>query len=122
MGIDAAGIACHIGSVGRCACSCYRHGGTLRYPRRRGQQRSNALTDPVGSFTEAGVTKSVDVNVVGPLLLIQESLPYLHVLGSCVGDQHGFADLALLSHGRALRRRQGSNGLVYQGVRRFPGA
>ena len=38
-GIDATGIACHMGSLERCACPRRRHRGTLRCHRRRGQQR-----------------------------------------------------------------------------------
>jgi NAD(P)-dependent dehydrogenase (short-subunit alcohol dehydrogenase family) len=38
---------------------------------------ANALTEPVGSFTEAGFDKSVDVNVKGPVFLVQEALPHL---------------------------------------------
>jgi len=38
---------------------------------------ANALTEPIGGFTESGFTKSIDVNVKGPLFLIQESLPHL---------------------------------------------
>jgi NAD(P)-dependent dehydrogenase (short-subunit alcohol dehydrogenase family) len=38
---------------------------------------ANPLTEPVGSFSDEGFTKSVDVNIRGPVFLIQESLPYL---------------------------------------------
>jgi NAD(P)-dependent dehydrogenase (short-subunit alcohol dehydrogenase family) len=38
---------------------------------------ANALTEPVGAFTEAGFAKSVDVNVRGPVFLVQEALPHL---------------------------------------------
>jgi len=36
-----------------------------------------ALPEPIGSFTDAGFTKSVDVNVKGPVFLVQEALPHL---------------------------------------------
>ena len=38
---------------------------------------ANALTEPVGAFTEAAFAKSVDVNVRGPVFLVQEALPHL---------------------------------------------
>jgi NAD(P)-dependent dehydrogenase (short-subunit alcohol dehydrogenase family) len=38
---------------------------------------ANALTEPVGSFTEEAFGKSVDVNIRGPVFLIQEALPAL---------------------------------------------
>jgi NAD(P)-dependent dehydrogenase (short-subunit alcohol dehydrogenase family) len=38
---------------------------------------ANALTLPVGEFTAAGWQKSFDVNLRGPIFLIQEALPYL---------------------------------------------
>ncbi|HEX4432597.1 MAG TPA: SDR family oxidoreductase [Frankiaceae bacterium] len=38
---------------------------------------ANALTLPVGEFTPAGWQKSFDVNLRGPIFLIQEALPYL---------------------------------------------
>jgi NAD(P)-dependent dehydrogenase (short-subunit alcohol dehydrogenase family) len=38
---------------------------------------ANALTQPVGEFTPAGWQKSFDVNLRGPVFLIQEALPYL---------------------------------------------
>ena len=39
MGIDATGIACHMGSMGDSAGPRHRHRGTFRGHRRRGQQR-----------------------------------------------------------------------------------
>ena len=38
---------------------------------------ANALAEPVGAFTEAGFDKSIDVNVKGPVFLVQEALPHL---------------------------------------------
>ena len=77
VGIDAAGIACHMGLfedvrdlVGAAAS---RFGGIDVVV----NNAANALSEPIGSFTEAGMTKSIDVNVKGPVFLIQESLPYL---------------------------------------------
>jgi NAD(P)-dependent dehydrogenase (short-subunit alcohol dehydrogenase family) len=38
---------------------------------------ANALAEPIGHFSEAGLRKSFDVNVIGPVFLIQEALPHL---------------------------------------------
>jgi NAD(P)-dependent dehydrogenase (short-subunit alcohol dehydrogenase family) len=77
LGIDALGVACHMGSlddiralVGK---TVERFGGVDVLV----NNAANALTEPIGAFTEAGFTKSIDVNVKGPIFLIQEALPYL---------------------------------------------
>jgi NAD(P)-dependent dehydrogenase (short-subunit alcohol dehydrogenase family) len=79
VGIDAIGVACHMGSMedvrSLVAAAVERFGGIDVVV----NNAANALAEPVGSFTEAGVTKSIDVNVKGPLFLVQESLPYLRV-------------------------------------------
>src|SRR6202034_3478345 len=79
VGIDAIGIACHMGSLSDVhalvAASVDRFGAIDVVV----NNAANALAEPVGSFTEAGFTKSIDVNVKGPLFLIQEALPYLRV-------------------------------------------
>jgi NAD(P)-dependent dehydrogenase (short-subunit alcohol dehydrogenase family) len=79
VGIDAIGITCHMGSLedvrSLVAAAAERFGAIDVVV----NNAANALAEPVGSFTEAGVTKSSDVNMKGPLFLIQESLPYLRV-------------------------------------------
>jgi NAD(P)-dependent dehydrogenase (short-subunit alcohol dehydrogenase family) len=76
-GIDAAGIACHMGSMedvrALVAATAERFGAIDVVV----NNAANALSEPIGNFTEAGVTKSLDVNVKGPIFLVQESLPYL---------------------------------------------
>ena len=76
-GIDAAGIPCHMGSLEEVralvAATADRFGAIDVVV----NNAANALTEPIGTFTEAGVTKSLDVNVKGPIFLIQECLPYL---------------------------------------------
>ncbi len=37
------------------------------------------LTEPIGAFSEAGFDKSVDVNIKGPVFLVQEALPHLRL-------------------------------------------
>ncbi len=76
-GIDAAGIGCHMGSLeavrALVAATAERFGAIDVVV----NNAANALSEPIGSFTEAGITKSMDVNVKGPIFLLQESLPYL---------------------------------------------
>jgi NAD(P)-dependent dehydrogenase (short-subunit alcohol dehydrogenase family) len=76
-GIDGAGIACHMGSLedvrSLVAATAARFGAIDVVV----NNAANALSEPIGNFTEAGVTKSIDVNVKGPIFLVQESLPYL---------------------------------------------
>ncbi|MGP0029135.1 MAG: SDR family NAD(P)-dependent oxidoreductase [Acidimicrobiales bacterium] len=77
MGIEALGVPCHIGSshdIRRLIeTTADRFGGIDIVV----NNAANPLNEPIGSFTEAGFAKSVDVNVKGPVFLIQESLPYL---------------------------------------------
>ncbi len=77
MGIDADGIACHMGSssdVQALVAATVDRCGAIDIVV---NNAANALAEPIGSFTEPGFTKSFDVNVKGPLFLIQESLPHL---------------------------------------------
>lgn len=80
-GIDATGIACHMGSLGDVAAlvgaTVERYGGIDVVV----NNAANALTEPVGAFTEAGFAKSVEVNLKGPVFLVQHALPYLQASG-----------------------------------------
>jgi NAD(P)-dependent dehydrogenase (short-subunit alcohol dehydrogenase family) len=78
-GIDAIGIACHMGSlddIGALVQSTVERFGAIDIVV---NNAANALTEPIGAFTEAGFTKSMDVNLKGPVFLTQEALPYLRV-------------------------------------------
>jgi NAD(P)-dependent dehydrogenase (short-subunit alcohol dehydrogenase family) len=79
VGIDAAGIGCHMGALedvrALVAATVERFGAIDVVV----NNAANALSEPVGSFTDAALSKSMDVNVKGPIFLIQESLPYLRV-------------------------------------------
>src|SRR5580700_7373242 len=77
LGIDAAGLACHMGSlddVRALVTFTVERFGAIDIVV---NNAANALTEPVGAFTESGFTKSMDVNLKGPVFLIQEALPYL---------------------------------------------
>jgi NAD(P)-dependent dehydrogenase (short-subunit alcohol dehydrogenase family) len=127
LGIDAIGIACHMGSLSDIralvSATVERFGAIDVVV----NNAANALAEPVGSFTEAGVTKSMDVNVRGPLFLVQESLPYLRVsdhasvinmvsagawLFSATVAHYAAAKAAMVSYTKAL-----AAGLAAEGIR-----
>jgi NAD(P)-dependent dehydrogenase (short-subunit alcohol dehydrogenase family) len=127
VGIDATGIACHMGSLSDVralvAATVERFGAIDVVV----NNAANALAEPVGSFTEPGFTKSIDVNVKGPLFLIQESLPHLRVsdhasvinmvsagawLFSATVAHYAAAKAAMVSYTKAL-----AAGLAPEGIR-----
>ncbi|HVA09100.1 MAG TPA: glucose 1-dehydrogenase [Acidimicrobiales bacterium] len=76
-GYQALGVPCHLGSVDdirRLVTSTAERFGTIDIIV---NNAANPLTEPLGEFTEAGFTKSMEVNVKGPVFLIQEALPHL---------------------------------------------
>jgi NAD(P)-dependent dehydrogenase (short-subunit alcohol dehydrogenase family) len=76
-GIDAVGIECHMGSledVRRLVTTAREQFGAIDVVV---NNAANALAEPIGQFSEAGLRKSFDVNVMGPVFLIQEALPHL---------------------------------------------
>ena len=107
------------GVVRRRAGSCSHDRGAIWWNRCRGEQRCKALAEPIGSFTNAGLSKSIDVNVKGPIFLIQESLPYLRVSDHASVINVVSAGAWLFSAPVALRRRQGDDGHLHQGTRRW---
>ncbi len=76
-GVAAIGVPCHMGSLADVAAlvaaTTDRFGGVDIVV----NNAANALTEPVGAFTESGFEKSVEVNIRGPVFLIQEALPAL---------------------------------------------
>jgi NAD(P)-dependent dehydrogenase (short-subunit alcohol dehydrogenase family) len=76
-GYEAMGVPCHMGSLDEVhqlvAVTFERYGAIDIIV----NNAANPLAEPLGSFTEAGFDKSMDVNVKGPVFLIQEALPYL---------------------------------------------
>jgi NAD(P)-dependent dehydrogenase (short-subunit alcohol dehydrogenase family) len=127
MGIDAVGIACHMGSLSDVqalvAFTAERFGAIDVVV----NNAANALAEPIGSFTEAGFTKSMEVNLKGPLFLIQESLPYLRIsdhasvinmvsagawLFSATVAHYAAAKAAMVSYTKAL-----AAGLAPEGIR-----
>jgi NAD(P)-dependent dehydrogenase (short-subunit alcohol dehydrogenase family) len=76
-GIDAVGITCHMGSlddIRALVSASAAHFGAIDVVV---NNAANALAEPIGSFTDAGMTKSFDVNVKGPITLVQECIPHL---------------------------------------------
>jgi len=77
LGFDVVGVACHMGSLDDVrrlvAVTVDRFGGVDVVV----NNAANPLTQPVGAFTEDAFAKSVEVNIRGPVFLIQEALPYL---------------------------------------------
>lgn len=77
LGYEALGVPCHMGStadIRNLVRSSSEHFGALDI---LVNNAANALALPVGSFTEEALQKSFDVNLKGPVLLIQEALPHL---------------------------------------------
>jgi NAD(P)-dependent dehydrogenase (short-subunit alcohol dehydrogenase family) len=76
-GHEVLGVACHMGELDEVralvAAATERFGGIDVVV----NNAANALTEPVGSFSEAGFDKSFAVNLKGPVWLIQESVPAL---------------------------------------------
>ena len=77
MGGEALGVPTHLGEVAALdelvAATVERFGGIDVVV----NNAANALTQPVGRFTEEAFGKSFDVNVRGPVFLTQAALPHL---------------------------------------------
>jgi NAD(P)-dependent dehydrogenase (short-subunit alcohol dehydrogenase family) len=77
MGGDALGIPTHAGDLDALhtlvAQTVDRYGGVDIVV----NNAANALTQPLGQFTPEAWQKSFDVNLRGPVFLVQEALPYL---------------------------------------------
>lgn len=76
-GVEALGVPCHMGSledVARLVAATVEAFGGIDVVV---NNAANALTEPVGAFTDPGFTKSFEVNVRGPVFLVQEALPHL---------------------------------------------
>jgi NAD(P)-dependent dehydrogenase (short-subunit alcohol dehydrogenase family) len=80
-GHEALGVPCHLGDVAdveRLVAATVDRFGGLDVLVNNG---ANALAEPVGGYTEAGFDKSVDVNIKGPVFLVQHALPHLEASG-----------------------------------------
>jgi NAD(P)-dependent dehydrogenase (short-subunit alcohol dehydrogenase family) len=77
QGVEALGVPCHMGVVedidALIAATTDAFGAIDIVV----NNAANPLTEPVGAFTDAGFAKSVDVNVKGPVFLVQAALPHL---------------------------------------------
>jgi NAD(P)-dependent dehydrogenase (short-subunit alcohol dehydrogenase family) len=77
MGGDALGVPTHMGELD--ALHALVDATVARYGRIDivVNNAANALAQPLGSFTPEAWAKSFDVNLRGPVFLVQEALPYL---------------------------------------------
>jgi NAD(P)-dependent dehydrogenase (short-subunit alcohol dehydrogenase family) len=77
LGYEVLAVPCHMGSLidiqALVAASVDRFGAIDVVV----NNAANALAEPIGAFTEDAFDKSVDVNIKGPVFLIQEALPHL---------------------------------------------
>lgn len=77
LGYEVLAVPCHMGSLADVralvAAAIDRYGAIDILV----NNAANALAEPIGAFTEDAFDKSVDVNIKGPVFLIQEALPHL---------------------------------------------
>lgn len=77
LGHDVLAVPCHMGRLDDVerlvAAAVERFGGIDIVV----NNAANALTEPIGAFTETAFDKSIEVNVKGPVFLVQEALPHL---------------------------------------------
>lgn len=81
LGGEALGVPAHMGELGdlrRLVGQTVERFGRLDVVV---NNAANALTQPLGAFTPEAWQKSFDVNLRGPVFLVQEALPYLRASG-----------------------------------------
>jgi NAD(P)-dependent dehydrogenase (short-subunit alcohol dehydrogenase family) len=76
-GVDAIGVPCHMGSFDDIQALVETATDAFGGIDILVNNAANPLTEPLGQFTETGFAKSMDVNVKGPVFLIQQALPFL---------------------------------------------
>ena len=77
LGAEAIGVATHTGDLDDIRELVARAAETFGGIDIVVNNAANALTQPLGSFTPEAWQKSFDVNLRGPVFLVQEALPYL---------------------------------------------
>jgi NAD(P)-dependent dehydrogenase (short-subunit alcohol dehydrogenase family) len=77
LGGDALGVPTHMGDLGALAALVEQTVAAFGRLDVVVNNAANALALPVGSFTPEAWTKSFDVNLRGPVFLVQEALPHL---------------------------------------------
>ena len=76
-GYDAIGVPTHLGSlddIRRLVATTVDRFGAIDIVV---NNAANALAEPIGAFSDVGFDKSIEVNVKGPVFLVQEALPQL---------------------------------------------
>jgi NAD(P)-dependent dehydrogenase (short-subunit alcohol dehydrogenase family) len=76
-GHDAIGVPTHLGSIDDVRTLVARTVDRFGAVDIVVNNAANALAQPIGEFSEDGLDKSFDVNVKGPVFLVQEALPHL---------------------------------------------
>lgn len=77
IGGEALGVPTHLGEVDDLAALVARTASEFGGVDVLVNNAANALAQPLGHVTVDALTKSFDVNLRGPVLLVQEALPYL---------------------------------------------
>jgi NAD(P)-dependent dehydrogenase (short-subunit alcohol dehydrogenase family) len=77
QGGDALGVATHLGELDALRALVEKTVETFGGVDVVVNNAANALALPLGSYTEAAWAKSIDVNLRGPVFLVQEALPHL---------------------------------------------
>jgi NAD(P)-dependent dehydrogenase (short-subunit alcohol dehydrogenase family) len=77
QGGDALGVATHLGELGALSQLVARTVETFGGVDVVVNNAANALALPLGQYTESAWAKSIDVNLRGPVFLVQEALPHL---------------------------------------------
>jgi len=77
MGGEALGVATHMGELGDVAALVQRTADAFGAVDIVVNNAANALAQPIGQFTPEAWQKSFDVNLRGPIFLVQSALPHL---------------------------------------------
>ena len=114
MGGDALGVATHVGDLDALHAlvdaTVDRFGGVDIVV----NNAANALTQPLGEFTPEAWQKSFDVNLRGPVFLVQEALPHLTGERARRRRQRDLGrGVPLLVERRDVRRGQGRDDVVH---------
>ena len=89
LGGEAIGVPTHVGDVDDLRSLVARTASEFGGVDVVVNNAANALAQPLGQVTVDALTKSFEVNLRGPVLLVQEALPHLKASPPRRGTQHG---------------------------------